>query len=146
MHLYRQFLFFFKYFKHFAISEKFQLNSSTILTGKFYHERPFALKSYKVKDMQFPRSTGDGGVCLGSIGPLSSGTLWRRGRKVRRTGAQRKAGITSFSGRSVKLRRQVEGQHPHNATAEHHRRLSPHHIVRSSASSSRVPSIPLYLR
>lgn len=57
------------------------------------------------------------------MGPLSSGTLWRRGC-IRRSA--HRAGITSFSGRSVKLRRQVEGQHPHNATAdEHHRRSLP---------------------
>lgn len=40
--------------------------------------------------------------------------------------------ITSFSGRSVKLRRQVEGQHPHNATAEYRR--SPHYLARSSTT------------
>lgn len=57
--------------------------------------------------------------------PLSSGTLWRLRtsfvrRNVRPWGTSR-VDITSFSGRSVKLRRQVEGQHPHNATAEYHR-------------------------
>lgn len=88
----------------------------------FFYVRAVAHREklkFKVTDTQFPRSVGDGRVCLGPDGPLSSGTLWRRGC-VRRSAHE--AGITSFSGRSVKLRRQVEGQHPHNATAEHHRR------------------------
>lgn len=63
-----------------------------------------------------------------TLRPLSSGTLLRLGTLrrlyVRPWGTSR-ADITSFSGRSVKLRRQVEGQHPHNATAKYHR--PPHH-------------------
>lgn len=96
-------------------------NSSRITNTRFVAHKE-KLKKFKITDTQFPRSVGDGRVCLGPDGPLSSGTLWRRGC-VRRSAHG--AGITSFSGRSVKLRRQVEGQHPHNATAEHHRRSLP---------------------
>lgn len=61
---------------------------------------------------------------------------------VRSWGTSR-ADITSFSGRSVKLRRQVEGQHPHNATAEYNR--PPHHCLihnHFSLSSSAAPCRP----
>lgn len=44
-------------------------------------------------------------------------------------GHEPRAGITSFSGRSVKLRRQVEGQHPHNATAEYRSRPTADRLI-----------------
>lgn len=80
------------------------------------------LQNLRLQIRCFLGRSATGWVCLGPGGPLSSGTLWRRGC-VRRFA--HRAGITSFSGRSVKLRRQVEGQHPHTMqrpTSAHHRR------------------------
>lgn len=96
--------------------------------------------SYKVNisNAYFPRSFGDSRVCLGPDGLLSSGTLWRRGC-ARRSPAH---GAGGFLRQVSETAPSSWRPTPPQCNGRTPPPLPPHHIVRSAASSSRVPSIP----